>query len=432
MVAAIGLPALALLAAGAVEISFLYADKSKTQDVADAAALMGAQQLGVSPNGAADRVQAYALGQLSDLQQRSTVKVQASVSAQGSFQVTITTHRGSFFGNLLPIGGFNTVASATAVGLNELPLCVLVFGDRKNNNLHLQDQSILQAPACLVHSNQGVQVDPRASLQAADTEASAAAKGPISPAANTGAPQIADPFAGIDISFPSGCETAPSGPGPGGPPGPGAPTTLVIDGGALGGATYQLPPGLYCQNIDIKNGAGVQLSSGEYYFAGNLIVEDTSAIAGADVALQFNTNASFDFMGASTVSLSGRKSGKYAGFVVLTTRDNQANFTIESNHVTNLLGAIYVPNAQLQVYGTSQVAQASAWTVIAAMSLVVQAAPPEPPTPPVPGGGAGPPQPPAPGGRSSPLLLVNANYAASDVPVPVGVGNRSQGAQLVK
>lgn len=431
-IAAVALPALLLVTVGAIELSFLNADRSKTQDVADAAAIMGAQQLSVSPSGATQRAQAYALAQLADVQQRSTVTVQASVSAQGAFQVTILTHRDSFFGSLVPPGGFSTSVSATATGENQLPLCVLVFGDANNNNLHLQDQSVMQAPSCLVHSNENVQVDPGASIAAGDTEASGTANGPIAPAANTGAPQIADPFAAIDISFPSGCATAPPGPGPGGPPGPGAANTLVIDGNALAGQPYLLAPGLYCQNIDIKNGASVQLSTGEYYLAGNLIVEDTSSITGTDVALQFNTNASFDFMGASSVSLSGRKSGKYAGFVVLTTRGNQANFTIESNHVTNLLGTIYVPNAQLQVYGTSQVAQASAWTVIAAMSLVVQAAPPTPPTPPVPGGANGPPQPPAPGGRSSPLLLVNANYSASDVPVPTGVGNRSRGAKLVR
>ena len=88
------------------------------------------------------------------------------------------------------------------------------------------------------------------------------------------------------------------------------------------------------------------------------------------------------------------------------------------------------PNAQLRVYGTSQVAQASAWTVITAKSLVVQAAPPTPPLPPVPG--AVKVQPPAPGGRSSPLLVINANYGASDVPVPTGVGNRSQSSTLTK
>ena len=337
-------------------------------------------------------------------------------------QVSIDTHRDSFFGNILPPGGFFTHVQSTGKAAGTMPLCVLIFGDKGGNNVHLQDQSVMQAPACLVHSNQDVQVDPNASLQAADTEAGGNASGPISPSANTGAPKLQDPFAQIDISFPSGCSTAPAGPGPGAGNGigPGAGNTLVIDGSQLGGNPYVLSPSLYCQNIQIENGAKVQLQSGEYFFAGNLIVQDTSSISGVDVAIQFGSNASFDFQGTSTISLTGRKSGKYAGFVILTTRDNKANFIIESDHVTNLLGTIYVPNAQLQVFGTSKVAQASAWTVITAMSLQVQAAPGAP-------GSA----PPSPGSvPSSPQLIINANYSSSDVPVPAGVGNRLASSYL--
>jgi hypothetical protein len=420
----------AMLGVGAVQISILYTDQSRTQDVADATALMIAGQLSQTPVGASSRAQVYALAQLTDIEQRAAVTVTVTQPAQNTVQVDIDTQRASFFGSMLPVGGFKTHASATAKPLNLMPLCVLIFGDAKSNNIHLQDTSVMQAPACLVHSNQDVQVDGGAELEAAITQVSGNARGPITPTAEIGAPEITDPFAAVDISFPSGCSAVPAGPGPGGPPGPGSASTLVIDGSQLGGVPYALPPALYCQNIDIKNGATVQLSAGEYYIGGNLIVEDTSTIVGTDVAIQFAKNASFDFMGSSSVSLSGRKTGKYAGFVILTTRDNQANFTIESNHVTNLVGAIYVPNAQLQVYGTSQVAQASAWTVITAMSLVVQAAPPSPPVPPIPGGG--PTQPPAPGGRSSPLLVINANYGSSDVPVPSGVGNRSQSSTLIR
>jgi hypothetical protein len=434
VVFALALPAIAMLVCGAIDIAALNADRSAMQDTADATALAMAKQLGlVTSAGLSAQAANYATAQLGAVATRDSVSTSVSVSSDGgAITVSLNGSRGSFFGNLLPPGGWKLATQATAVRMNEAPLCVLIFGDQANNNIHLQDQSVMQAPACLVHSNENVQVDPHAALDADDTEASGTANGTISPAANVGAPQIADPFAQIDITFPSGCSVAAPGPGPGGPPGPGAATTLVIDGSQLTGP-YALAPGLYCQNIDIKNGASVQLSAGEYYLAGNLTVEDTSSITGTDVAIQFNTNASFNFMGASTVSLSGRTSGKYAGFVILTTRDNQANFTIESNHVTNLLGTIYVPNAQLQVYGTSQVAQASAWTVITALSLVVQAEPPSPPIPPSPGSGPpSPPQPPAPGGLSSPLLVINANYSSSNVPVPVGVGSRSSGAHLVK
>ena len=223
-------PLIALLGIGAVQISMLYTDQARTQDVADATALMLAQQISQTTSGVSGRGQAYALGQLSDMQQRATVSVNVTEPTQTSVTVEIGTHRASFFGNLLPMGGFDTHATATAKPLGLMPLCVLVFGDANCHgaNIHLQDQSILQAPACLVHSNQDVQVDASAQMNAAITEASGAAKGPITPAADSGAPTIADPFGQIDITFPAGCSSA----APGSPPG--AATTLVIDGDVVG------------------------------------------------------------------------------------------------------------------------------------------------------------------------------------------------------
>jgi Flp pilus assembly protein TadG len=426
------LPAVLLVSAGAIELNFVLMDKKMTQDVADRAALMGARELTVNQSGALNQAQAFALAQLTSISSRSQVVVAATQPTPGQVEIAIDTQRVSFFGDLLPPGGFHTHVQSVAQAVNSLPLCVLVFGDKGGNNLHLQDASQMQAGSCLVHSDQNIQVDGAAAIYAAVTEAVGQAKGTISPAANTDAPPIQDPFSDLDISFPSGCSKAPTppAPGPGNGIGPGASNTLTIDGSTLNGATYALAPGLYCQNIDIKNGAVVQLSSGEYYLGGNLTIEDTSTLNGSDVALQFATNVSLSFNGSSRVSLSGRKSGKFAGFVILTTRDNQANFVIQSDHVSELLGTIYVPNAQLQVLGTGQVAQSSAWTVVTALSMVVQAAPQAPAAPSAPSApGTAPSQP---QGPSSPTLVINANYSASDVPVPKGVGPGLGGAKLVQ
>jgi Flp pilus assembly protein TadG len=458
------LPALLLVGAGALELNFVLTDKRVTQDVADRAALMGARQLTINTSGALNQAQAFALAQLGSISSRSNVVVSATQPSAGQVQVAIDTQRASFFMNLLPSGGFHTHVQSTAQAVNSLPLCVLVFGDSGGNNLHMQDSSQMQAGSCLVHSDRDIQVDGQAAIYAADTEAVGKANGTISPAPNMGAAPIEDPFTGVDLTFPSGCSKAPTPPGPGpgngigagpsatvtldggtgasptsGPPGPGGgpapapptPASSLPAGITQSGSTFTVLPGVYCANITVQNGAKVQMSGGEYYFGGNLMVKDTSSIVGDDVAWQFNTNVSLSFDGSSRISLTGRKSGKFAGFVILTTRDNQANFVIQSDHVSQLLGAIYVPNAQLQVLGTGQVAQASAWTVITALSMAVQAAPGAPATQAAPGAqGAGPSK--SAGGKSSPTLVINANYSASDVPVPQGVGPGAGGAKLVQ
>jgi hypothetical protein len=85
-------------------------------------------------------------------------------------------------------------------------------------------------------------------------------------------------------------------------------------------------------------------------------------------------------------------------------RDNQQDFLISADHVESLLGVIYVPSARLIVEGTADVARDSAWTVIVARELRLS---------------------------GSPSLFINANYDASDVPVPSGVGPRTGGSRLI-
>jgi hypothetical protein len=75
-----------------------------------------------------------------------------------------------------------------------------------------------------------------------------------------------------------------------------------------------------------------------------------------------------------------------------------------ADHVESLLGVIYVPSARLIVEGTADVARESAWTVIVAREVRLS---------------------------GSPSLFINANYSASDVPVPSGVGPRTGGSRLI-
>ena len=149
-------------------------------------------------------------------------------------------------------------------------------------------------------------------------------------------------------------------------------------------------------------------------------MDDTAQVVGADVALIFGNDSGFAFTGASKVSLEGRTAGPYAGFVVAAARGNKHAFLLASDHVDKLLGVVYVPASILTVTGSQSVAQYSAWTVIAALSLQLEGT----------SGGAG-----SKGGpksqAGSPRLLVNSNYAQSTVPVPRGVGPNT-GVRIVR
>lgn len=76
-------------------------------------------------------------------------------------------------------------------------------------------------------------------------------------------------------------------------------------------------------------------------------------------------------------------------------RDNSAKFTIAADRVSELLGTIYILNAELIIETAGSVAQDSAWSVIVADTLTL---------------------------KGDPLLVINHRYAGSGVPVPEGVG----------
>jgi Flp pilus assembly protein TadG len=378
------LPAIALLACGAIDLYSVWSDKSAMQDTADATALAMAKQMSISTDaGLSARATDFANAELGPIAQADAVQVSVTRSLEtSSVTVTISGHRASFFGNLLPPGGWQMNASATASALGSLPLCVLSYGTTGPENLHLTGQSTLTAAGCLVQSNGNMTVDKNASLTAGLAQTVGVAQGPISPAPQSGAPSISDPFSSLDVSVNSGgCN----------------PSNVTY----LSSGTNTLDPGVHCGNYVVQNGAVLQLLPGEHYFVkGQLQLQGAATLSGDDVVLIFDKSSQFNFQDQAIVNLGGRKSGTFAGFVIATTRLNTGNFQISATSAEKLEGVIYIPSATLTVQGTSnKVAQQSAWTVVVAQSIQL---------------------------NGSADLVINSNYAASSVPVPQGVGNETQ------
>ena len=382
VVFALMLPMLAVTGLGAVQLNQVLTDKKRTQDVADSAALMGASQLGVTPVGADQRAQSYAQAQLADVAANATVTVGATVGQNNTMTVAVDTQRVSFFGNLLPMGGFHTHVTSTAKGVNTTPLCVLGIAPASTDTVHVTGTSQLQAGQCLVHSNQSLVADPAASILASASEAGTTATGPITPAASLLAPNIADPFSGLSVN----------------------PTCPASGQAQTISSSQPLAPNTYPSPINISGGATVTLASGEYYFCKTLTLSGGATLTGTDVVLVFDNGASLSLGGANTtVSLSGRQSGPLAGFVLIADRNYSGAFTLPSDNIATLTGTVYVPTATLAVQGSAKSGATSPWTVIAAKGVTVN-------------GGA--------------QLVINANYSISNVPVPHGVGNQRQNVQL--
>ena len=385
-------PAVILLAVGAIDLNNVQSARTRLQNIADAAALAGANELGfaIADSSAIERAQAFVAGHLEEWDKAPDVTPHIRVLERQDkrvIEVILDGHSPSFFANMLPPGGWNYRAEARAVAVGLTPLCVLVSGNSGSRLLHVKNTGRIQAPECLVHSNRDIRVQ-GGSISAFQVQAVTSAEGTISPVPGTGASPIEDTFKGMDLQENQPCPLSNQ-------------ANLDVSTG-----TFRIAPGVHCGDFKMAGDSELILDPGEHWFLGSrLEIKDDARFSGGDVVLFFDKDSWFNFRDQATVSLEGRKSGLYAGMVIIGMRGNTQKLRISSDQVHNLLGVIYVPEAQLIVEGKAEVARDSAWTVIVAQRLQL---------------------------TGSPSLIINADYASSDVPVPTGVGPRDGGSQLIE
>jgi len=373
---------LLLAATGAIEMFSMSNEKALLQTAADAGALAGAGRMSVlNANTISDATAVAtetAMHNVSGARDPSIFSFTVAVD-QTAGTVTVNGLANHIsIADLIGLGNTQIHTTATAEALQKTPLCVLQTGD---GGMTLDDQAAIKAPGCLVHANADISVANGALIQAATVEAVGKVLGPVQPAGHSGALNIADPFANMNLTPPTKCAKGGS--------------LLPIK---LGGDTLTLAPGVHCLPIIAIGNGRVFLQPGEHYFMLPLIMTENSSLEGDDVALIFGANENFQFADQAAVRLTARRSGPFAGFLIVTTRDNRQTFKIESGNVSELLGTIYIPNAELEVATTGRVAQDSAWSVIVASRLTL---------------------------KKNPVLTINKNYAGSGVPVPDGVGPSS-------
>ncbi|CAN1570221.1 Putative Flp pilus-assembly TadG-like, N-terminal [Caulobacteraceae bacterium] len=396
IIAALIGPSVILLAIGAVDLAAVSSARARLQSIADAGALAGARHLVLATDGAAAKEQAASFVQAETSQWDDAPSFRESYEiidqgGQRAISVILQANMPSFFVNLLPPGGWNFTAEATATSVGLVPLCVLLTGTTGIRILHVKDSGRMAAPSCLVHSNRDIAVQ-GGGITASAVQAVTSAVGAITPLANTGAAPIDDPFAGIDLDRAIGA---------GGTCNDLRAASEIV---RVSTGTHYIQPGKHCGSIEATGDARIVLNRGEHYFLmGQLLIDESARLEGQDVVLIFDVASRFSFNAAARINLEGRQSGAFAGLVMATVRDNQQDFLVSADHVESLLGVIYVPSARLIVEGSADVARDSAWTVIVAKELLL---------------------------RGSPSLFINANYNASSVPVPAGVGPRAGGSRL--
>jgi hypothetical protein len=377
-------PAVSMLSVGAVDLMAVTSAQTRLQALADAGALASAPALALATDGAAarERAASFVAAELSQWPDAPTVVGTYEIVERGGqrgIRVLLRANRPSFFANMLPPGGWNFEGDATATSVGLVPLCVLDLATAGERKLFLDDSSRLEAPKCLVHSNNNIEAAGSGWLIGEAIQAVRSAIGNIAPKAGTGAAPIEDPFAKLPIDEP--------------------------DGGCrpIEKKSTSIAPGIHCGG-KLTGATTYRLLPGEHWLMGDLNLAGTATLEGTDVVLLFGRNGSLSFSGNARVNLTGRERGDYAGIVMAVSRDfAEDTLTLDSSRIDRLEGVIYVPNTVLQINSkkSADVARQSAWTVIVAAGLVL---------------------------TGSPNVFINANYGDSDVPVPGGVGPNAGGA----
>lgn len=382
---------LAVLVAAGTELASLSSERALMQAAVDAAALAGAQNLtvaGSSQRQSTDEIERFALAQVTEFATRATITFTATQGNDGTYTVEGLAIRPSFFGDLVPPGGFRIEVTAVAEAMQAQPICVI--GDDASLNgtaISGSHSSTIVAPNCIIHANSNFVLTQSATVQAGNPRATGLALGAgFMPDAQVGAMRLADPFRTRTIRPPVPCDTVP-------------------DGGSetVASGTRVLSPGMHRTDLTISGTATLTLQQGEHYFCKPLRLSGQGRLEGEDVLMMFMPGAALNASQNSYVSLSGRQSGDWAGFVIVATRGNYANTNIGSSNVDRLLGTIYLPMSRLVVSAPGNVAETSQWSVVVARNVNLS---------------------------QQARLTINSDYEGSPVPVPLGVGNRAGGTDV--
>lgn len=372
-----------MIVAMSVELVALNSERARMQAAVDAAALAGASQLAVSGNLAKpsfEYAKDFARHQLQDLSPRLKMTFTAQQDQSGGFVVDAIGSRDSFFGNLVPPGGFTIRVKAIAETLSQQPLCIVgLQNNHRGVSIEANATSAIQAQNCLIHANGEIQTRQSGTIQAGAIRSTGTASGTgFAPAAHSGALPVSDPFRDRSIDRSTTCRFG------------------RLDSVRLYGERghFALLPGIHREKIVVSGVAALLLLPGQHTFCAGLTVQDKSRLFGDDVVLVFD-EGSLVAKDNANIRISGRKVGPWAGFVVVSRRENDDEMRISSSAVDQLLGTIYLPGSDLIVNASGKVAEASNWSVIVAKRVITDR-----------NGG----------------LTINSNYHGSGVPVPVGVG----------
>jgi hypothetical protein len=353
--ATFGLVVLLGCAGLAVDVGYLRYQQRLQQSAADSAALAGAAESAAGNATAAAREDASLNGYTNGVN-NVTINVNPAFpfGAVTGVQVQVSAIHPTFFMRIFGVN--NATVSTTAVAIvNSAKNCVYAlnrFGTAINNG------ATVTATGC------GIMDDSNLLNTGSITAASVgvhgtAAGGATIPAAITGIVEAGDPLYRL------------TAPGTGG-----GCTTEVISNTmpAQPPAIVTLNPKKYC-SITVTGNRNVTLSAGTYVVTqgGGLSLNGTGTISGTGVTIYLGPGAgpvAINTLGGSsqTLQLTAPTTGTYAGILFYQDRANAQAATIDGRGTAKLQGALYFPDATLNLSNTGN---SAAYSLAVAKALTL-------------------------------------------------------------
>lgn len=389
IMAALMLGGIAVVLAGGVDFMSVTNQNHLLQSVADRAALAAAQELVVARSDD-DRVTAVANSFVNanyDGEHETAARV---IDSGKAVEVTITATPTTYFNTPFSNGGKHVSANAVAEVSGGGSICMIGLDVSAIATIKMMNNARLSADACAVYSNsrsdKSLWLQDSARLSADLVCVAGGVRGP-----ETGfnqsqpvldCPQIDDPLRDRPApDFDDTCDYK---------------ATIVPPG-----KTIRLKPGVYCGGISVLGGVA-RLDPGLYVLKnGPLLVTGNGTLNGDHVGFFLTgTAALIRFAQFSHVSLSAPRTGDMAGLLFFEDRETEfaSYHQITSRDARNIVGTMYLPKSKLLIDARDPVADQSDYTIIIAREFEL---------------------------RDGPELVLNTDYAGSDIPVPEGVGNNT-------
>jgi Flp pilus assembly protein TadG len=367
----------------AVDYGTLSLKSTQLQQLADSTAVGGAKELALA--GSSDQSIKSIVATYIRQDGKSNVISNLVIDRKaGTLNVALEERWTPFFAQFLDasVTPIRVQATATLVGTSSI--CILTLDGSAPKALHLDKRARISAKDCAVYSNsthsEGIRLD-FDSVTVAELVCSAggvkAKSSAVTPTPTTDCPPVDDPLASRMAPLVKGCDF----------------TDLKIVAG-----NRTLDPGTYCGGLEVSGTGIVKFNAGSYVIKdGPFKVSNNARVDGQHVGFYLTGDASvIDFSGNSTITLSGATEKEMAGLLFFEDRSAKLDrkHRIGSANANELTGTIYLSRGSLWVDPNSPVAQNSAYTAIIVHKLELD---------------------------EGPDLIMNADFGATDVPVPAGI-----------